>query len=220
MQFLNNLDIIILLVIAISSFLSLSRGFTKELFSIIGWILIIVLSLFLSSIINEIVARYVENVTLISLIVLFFILFTLWLFWMFFTGKVTGKVRDSKLSYFDRIFGLVFGFTRGVLLVVLFAILVNWLVPKSGQPESFKDSIYFEMATKLGKPLEKLIPESTLINIHEKSAIGNFIEDISAEGGNEEFFEDLSQPKIKKSTTEKTNDMVDSVAKELDEYVK
>lgn len=216
MQFLNNLDIVILIVIAVSSFLALSRGFTKEIFSIIGWILIIVLSLFLSSIINEVAARYVENVALVSIIVLSFILVVLWIFWVFFINKITGKVRDSKLSYFDRIFGFIFGFLRGALLVVLFALLVNWLVPKSGQPESFKDSVYFEMASKLGEPLEKLIPESTLANIHEKSTIGTFIEDM---GRDEEFFEDLSQPKIKKSTIEKQSEIVDSVAKELDNYI-
>lgn len=217
MQFLNNLDIVILIVIAISSFLALSRGFIREIFSILGWALIVVLSLFLSSVINDVAARYFENVAFVSIIVLTFILFVLWVFWLFFTKKVTDKIRDSKLSYFDRIFGVIFGFARGVLLVVMFAILINWLVPRDGQPETFKDSIYFDMATRIGEPLEKLIPESTLINIHEKSTIETFIGDIDY--NDDEFFEDLSQPKVKKSTIETTDKLVDAFAESLDEYI-
>ncbi len=145
MQLLNNLDVIILIVIGISSFLAFNRGIVKEIFSIIGWTSIIVVSIFLIPIINDIVSRYVENVALVSIIVLLFILFLLFLFWLFFTKKVIGKVRDSKLSYFDKLFGFTFGFARGVLLVVLFYILVNWLAPKEYQTDTFKDSIYFEI---------------------------------------------------------------------------
>ena len=202
MQLLNNLDVIILIVIGISSFLAFNRGIVKEIFSIIGWTSIIVVSIFLIPIINDIVSRYVENVALVSIIVLLFILFLLFLFWLFFTKKVIGKVRDSKLSYFDKLFGFTFGFARGVLLVVLFYILVNWLAPKEYQTDTFKDSIYFEMAGVLAKPLEKMIPEATLANIHEKSSIERFIDEVDNSDA-DEIFEKLSQPQIRKIQEER-----------------
>lgn len=214
MQLLNNLDIIILIVIGISSFLAFNRGIMKELFSIIGWTSIIIVSIFLIPIINDIVSRYVENVALVSVIVLIFVLFLLFLFWLFFTKKVIGKIRDSKLSYFDKLFGFAFGFARGVLLVVLFYILVNWLAPKEYQTDTFKDSIYFEMAGVLAKPLEKMIPEATLANIHEKSSIERFIDEVDNSDA-DEIFEKLSQPQIRKIQEER--EKLEAVKEELKE---
>ncbi|MFV0626072.1 MAG: CvpA family protein [Alphaproteobacteria bacterium] len=214
MQLLNNLDIIILIVIGISSFLAFNRGITKEIFSILGWTAIILVSIFLIPIINEVVSRYVENVALVSIIVLVFVLFLLFLFWSLFTKKIIGKVRDSKLSYFDKLFGFAFGFGRGVLLIVLFYILVNWLAPKEYQTETFKDSVYFEMAGVLAKPVEKMIPEATIANLHEKSSIENFMNEID-DADTDELFDKLAQPQIKKIQQER--EKLEAVKEELKE---
>ncbi|MDR1693634.1 MAG: CvpA family protein [Lactobacillaceae bacterium] len=202
MQLLNNLDIVILVVVAISSFLAFNRGITKELFSILGWTLIIAATVFLLPILNKFVSQYVENVALVSVIGMCFILLALFIFWNIFTKKLVGKIRDSKLSYFDRIFGFGFGFVRGGLLVVLFYILVNWITPREYQTETIKDSVYFEMAGVLAKPLEKMIPEETLRNIHEKSSIERFINEMD-DDTSASLFELLSQPQIKKLKEEK-----------------
>lgn len=215
MQLLNNLDIVILIVVAVSSFLAFNRGIVKELFSILGWTLIIVLTIYLLPILNEIVARYVENVALVSVFALSFILLILFIFWLFFTKKVVGKVRESKLSYFDRIFGFIFGFFRGVLLVVLFYILVNWITPKEYQTDTIKDSVYFEMAGVLARPIEKMIPETTLRNIHEKSSIERFINDMDEDSA-DSLFEKLSQPQIKKIKEER--ERLEHVQEELESY--
>ena len=197
MQTLNNLDIIILVVIAISSFLAFSRGILKELFSIVGWTAIIVITIFLLPILNEIVARYVDNVAVASVSALVFILVILFIFWMVFTRTIVGGIRKSKLSYFDRILGFIFGFARGVLLIVLFYIMVNWVAPKDYQTDTLKDSVYFQMAGVLAKPIEKLIPEETLKNIHQKSSIEEFLKDVDTEDG-KSLFEQLMQPQIEK----------------------
>lgn len=212
MQLLNTLDVIILIVIGISSFLAFNRGLIKEIFSILGWVAIIAVSVFLIPIINDQVSKYVENVAVVSVIVMIFVLLLLFLFWLFFTKKVVGKVRDSKLSYFDKIFGFIFGFARGVLLVVLFYILVNWLAPKEYQSEEFKDSVYFEMAGVLAKPVEKMIPRATLQNIHEKSSIERFITEI--DNSDDDLFDKLSQPQIKKIKEER--EKLEETKKELE----
>lgn len=216
MQLLNNFDIIILTIIGISSFLAFSRGFIRELMSIIGWILITVTTLFLIPIVNGLVSRYVDNVAFVSVIVLIVILFLMFFFWLFFTKRVIDTVRDSKMSYFDRFFGFLFGFCRGILLIVLFSLLVNWIAPKNQQAEAFKDSVYFQMAEKMSEPLEKLIPESTLKNIHKKSSIEGLIDEI--EENNDELLDKMAQPKVVK-TQEKivddleniTDDFLDSI---------
>lgn len=217
MQLLNNLDIVILIVIAISSFLAFNRGIVKELFSILGWTLIIVITVFLLPELNRFISQYVENVALVSVFALAFIMFTLFLFWLFFTKKIVGKIRESKLSYFDRIFGFLFGFARGVLLIVLFYILVNWITPKQYQTDTIKDSVYFEMAGVLAKPLEKMIPEATLKNIHEKSSIERFLNDIDMDES-ESLFDKLSQPQIKKIKEER--ERLEDIKEELEGYNK
>lgn len=219
MQLLNNLDVIILIVVAISSFLAFNRGILKETFSILGWTMIIVVSVFLLPIINEVVSRYVEDVALVSVIAMAFILLVLFIFWSVFTKKIVGKVRDSKLSYFDKIFGFLFGFARGILIIVLFYILVNWITPKEYQTSTLKDSVYFEMAGVLAKPLEKMIPESTLKNIHEKSSIERFINDMDEDEASS-LFDKLAQPQIKKVEKQGENleEGASVVKEELENY--
>lgn len=214
MQLLNNLDIIILIVVAISSFLAFQRGIFRELFSILGWVLIIVATIFLLPIVNEIVSRYVDNVALVTVFALGFILLVLFVFWLFFTKELVGKVRDSKLSYIDRFLGFLFGFARGVLLIVLFYILVNWITPKEYQTETIKDSVYFQMAGVLAKPVEKMIPESTLKNIHEKSSIENFLNDMDDDTS--DLFDKLTQPSIKKVKEER--EKLENIKEELENY--
>lgn len=214
MQLLNNLDIIILIVVAVSSFLAFNRGIMKELFSVLGWTLIIVVTVFLLPIINDVAAKYVSNVALVSVIALSFILLIMFVFWIFFTGKVVGKIRESKLSYFDRILGFLFGFIRGIFLVVLFYILVNWITPKEHQADTIKDSVYFEMAGVLAQPIERLIPESTRQNIHEKSSIERFINEL--EDDSQTMFEKLTQPQIKKLKEE--SERLEDIKEELETY--
>lgn len=209
MQSLNNLDIIILIVVGISALIALSRGLIKEVLSIIGWVLAVACVIYLLPLVTPFAGKYIESpaaaavASASAIVVLFFII------WILLTSKLIGKVRSSKLSGIDRILGLFFGIFRAFLLVILFYILINWMVPKDKQAETLTKSKYFNIAGSFAKPIEELIPEATLEKIREKtqSAGGEITSDDSDEEVEEKLkkktdidalFEMLAQPKVAK----------------------
>lgn len=216
---LNNLDIIILIVIAISALIALSRGLMKEVLSIVGWVLGVAAIIYLLPVLTPFAKMYIENGWLAGVVTSLFILILFLVCWTLFTGKLVGKVRSSKLSGLDRMLGLFFGIARAFLLIILFYILVSWMIPEDKQSETLRGSKYFQIAGSFAKPIEELIPESTLELIREKTQQVNeeadeADEDKDAESSSagekektpdntDELFKKLAQPQVKKASEKK-----------------
>ncbi len=223
---LNNLDVVILIIVGISALIALSRGLLKEVLSIVGWVLACMAIIYLLPILNPITENYVKNGTMAGILTSVVILIVFLVFWILLTAKLVGKVRSSKLSNLDRMLGLFFGIVRACLLVILLNILISWIVPKEKQSPFFRESRYFNLAGNFAKPIEDLIPETTLENIKSKAQNSEFLkedkpEDIEKikieerkDGAKEgdELFEKLAKPKIenvKKKAKEKVKEEFD-----------
>ncbi|MFR8204976.1 MAG: CvpA family protein [Alphaproteobacteria bacterium] len=165
---LNNLDIIILFVIGISALIALSRGLVKEVLSIIGWVLGTIAVIYILPVLTPFAKSYIETGWLAGVVTALFILILFLIVWILFTGKIVGSIRRSKLSGLDRMLGLFFGIARACLLVILFYILISWMIPVDKQSDTLRESKYFQIAGSFAKPIEELIPESTLEIIREK----------------------------------------------------
>ncbi len=211
MQNLNNLDVIILIVVAISALIALSRGLVKEVLSIVGWVLATLAVIYILPVVMPFAKEYISNgyiagvVSALCILILFFII------WIYATAGVVGKIRTSKLNGMDRMLGLFFGIARAFLLVVLFYILVSWMIPVDRQSEALTKSKYFQLAGKFAQPLEAMIPEETIKLIKEKTQTSD---EKKAEKEEEDdsdvdaLFEKLAQPKVKKSAKEKAKQAV------------
>ncbi len=202
---LNNLDIIILFIVAISSLIALNRGLIKEVLSIVGWILATMSIIYLLPICLPFTKKFVSSgigagiLTALCIFILFFII------WIYSTSAVIGKIRTSKLNGLDRLLGLFFGVMRAFLLIVLFNIMVNWIIPEDKQSEILTESKYFKLAGSFAKPIEDLIPEETIKLIKERTTnVDNKKDEKNNYKRDEtlELFEKLAQPKIRKSTNE------------------
>ena len=208
---LNNLDIAILVIVIISALIALNRGLVKEVLSIVGWFLSVVVIVYALPVLLPVTKKFIENgivagvATSLALFVVFFIV------WIYSTSKVIGKIRTSKLNGLDRFLGLFFGVMRAFLLIVLFNIMINWIIPGDKQPELFIESRYYNLAGSFAKPLENMIPQETLNLIKEQAASHkqqiNNEKDRKSED-NLDLFEKLAQPKIKKSLKENFSDEV------------
>ena len=206
MQNLNNLDVIILIVVGISALIALSRGLVKEVLSIVGWVLGTCAIVYLLPEVLPFAKQYISNgyiagaVSAICILILFFII------WIYTTSGIIGKIRTSKLNGMDRVLGLFFGIARAFLLVILFYILINWMIPVDKQSEVLIESKYFKIAGSFAEPIEALIPEETIKMIKDR-AIPEKFEDIEEEKEEKNqkdvdesdiLFEKLTQPQIKK----------------------
>ena len=134
----------------------------------------------------------------------FTILIVFFIIWIYLTSIVIGKVRSSKLSGMDRLLGLFFGILRAFLLIILLYILVGWIIPKQSQPESFKQSKYFQLAGSFAEPIEKLIPQSTKDKVHSQvNADKEVSPGVELNSDLDDLFEKLTQPQVKKKEVKK-----------------
>lgn len=235
MQQLNNLDVIILIITAISALIAVCRGLVKEVLSIVGWILAAVVVFYLLPILTPLAKLYIASSMMAGIVTALLILIVFYIVWLLSTDKMISKIRSSKLSTLDRVLGLLFGVLRACLLVILFNILITWMLPEESKSGMFKDSHYFNLAGRFAEPLESLIPQSTIDLIRDKgSEVGLGEEDqkkkpskdekttekTNDKSENEDLFHKLAQPQIEKAVKEKTADTAQKAIEDFDGYKK
>jgi len=191
MHQLNNLDVILIVLTLLSMAISLVRGLTKEVLSIIGWVLAAIFIFYLLPYLTPLMKNYVASSMMASFVSALVLLVVFYILWFLATFKLLKKLRKSKLSSLDRGLGLIFGFLRAFLLVVLFNILLSTMLPDEAQNPFFADSGYFSLADHFAEPLENLIPEETLNKIKEKSTSHTS----KLKDSPEELFKQLAEPK-------------------------
>lgn len=152
------LDGVVIGIVLISALLAMFRGFVREVLSIAAWVAAAVLAYLFYPDLLPFVIEYVNNETvavglsavaifLVSLIVVSLI-----------TMKISDFVMDSPIGIIDRLLGFLFGAARGVLLMVVAAILFNYLLADQYQPSWVTNSATYPELTRLGEQLLNVIP--------------------------------------------------------------
>jgi membrane protein required for colicin V production len=125
----NEADWIILVVLGLSILLSLWRGFVREAASLAGWIAAFVIANLFIGEMASFLAPWIENITgryLAAGAILF--AGTLVLAGML--GKLGNQVvHATGLTVLDRLLGTVFGFARGIIIVLVVVYLLRHLAP-------------------------------------------------------------------------------------------
>jgi membrane protein required for colicin V production len=126
-------DWVVVAIVGLSTLLSLLRGFTREALSLLGWIAAFVLAYIfagelasrMTGLISNITARYIAAWLLLLVGVLLL------------TGLVSmlmaQMVKATGLGTLDRLLGTIFGFARGVIIVLVLVFLVRELLPPRDQ---------------------------------------------------------------------------------------
>ena len=155
---LNSIDWIIIILLLITSIIGLNNGFIKEFINVFIWSLSILFSLL---VINNLLIFNLVVQNVIIMIVLFFILFIfsfiiLKLIIYYFIGDFKNIF---NLYYVNNIFGLIFGFVKGLFLILLSTSGIIYLFYTTKDfPPFFKNSLFFEpIKTYSIKVIEKIV---------------------------------------------------------------
>ena len=124
---LNPADWFILVVLLASGIISFTRGFTKEFLSLFLWISAFIAAISLEYLATPKINEFIGNEE-VSKIISYIVVFIVFIFLGGMLIKFISKIiKWSGASGFDRFLGVVFGLSRG--LVVLFVIFL--LLPSS-----------------------------------------------------------------------------------------
>ena len=146
---LNFADWFILVVLIASGLISFSRGFAKEFLSLFLWIAAFIAAISLEFLATPTINQYIGNPE-ISKILSYVVVFVIFIFVGGILIKFISKlIKWSGASGFDRFLGVIFGLTRG--LVVLFVIFL--LLPSSMKTTDLISN------SKITPVIEKYAPE-------------------------------------------------------------
>ncbi|MDI6735579.1 MAG: CvpA family protein [bacterium] len=121
---MNPIDIFFLIIILISMTISLFRGMVKEIFSILSIVGGILMANLFYAKIALLLIRFIKSSpwsNIIAFIIIFLVVATLINLVGLFLQKTLKKL---ALSWLDRVGGVAFGFIRGVIIVVIIAIIL------------------------------------------------------------------------------------------------
>lgn len=162
------LDGILLLVILISAGLAMIRGFTREVFSIASWVAAAAAAYFLWGDLRPYVQKYVEDENLAIGISIAGIFFVTLLIVSVITMRISDFVLDSKAGPLDRTLGFVFGAARGLLLVIIAVLFLNFFIAPERQPEWIALAKTKPWLDSMGQDLMNRLPEDPEAEIMER----------------------------------------------------
>lgn len=152
------LDGVLLIVILISAVLAMIRGFTREVFSIGSWIAAAAVAYFFWDDLLPYVQRYVEDEKIALGVSIAGIFFVTLLFVSIITMRISDFVLDSRAGPIDRTLGFIFGAARGLLLVVIAVLFLDFFIPND-QPGWIAEAKSKPWLTDLGNGLINKLPE-------------------------------------------------------------
>ena len=118
-------DVVILMIVAVSCLFGLGRGFVRETLSLLSWIAAIVVARIYAQSLAPLFAGWVDSDTM-QYVVAFALLFIVVLIAGAVVISLFGRlVSATGLKLTDRLLGAVFGVARGIVLCMLLVFIGN-----------------------------------------------------------------------------------------------
>ena len=156
---INLLDIILLVSIIVSLFIGYSRGFIKETFSIINWLLAAWLAFKYYSDLQTITINFIDS-NIIADAISFGILFLFLIITLTFLSNFISKnIKNSLLAPLDRLLGIFFGIIRAILLIIVVFIAGNQTIwVNNTLPKWIYESYSYPIIISITNNLKNILP--------------------------------------------------------------
>jgi membrane protein required for colicin V production len=155
----NITDITVVVVLLVSAFLAYARGLVHEVLSIAGWfgggLITLYVFPFAQPFAHELIsielaadlatgiALFVTSLAILSIL----------------TSAISKRIQNSNLNALDRSLGFLFGLARGGVLICLFYMAIEWMVPNIDQPVWFRSARTMPLIENVTQQLHTIIPE-------------------------------------------------------------
>ncbi len=134
------LDLAVLGIVLVSAFLSMMRGFSREVLAIGSWVAAAAAAYYFYPAVMPYLTPYIHKEVFAQVAAAALVFFGTLIVVSLFTVRVSDAILDSKIGALDRSLGFLFGIARGFLLAVVAFAIFNWLVSEKQQPEWVKNA--------------------------------------------------------------------------------
>lgn len=159
---LTYLDIALIAVALLSGLLAMYRGMTREILSILSWIIAaaaVAYFVFYQRPIAEDVAQQVGAPLQIAQVAIGALIFVIVLVVVhLITSKISDAILDSNIGMIDRLLGLVFGVVRGFILIVIpFMLYENFFPDPKQQLPWVRNAVTLPYIKETGNSLRSIL---------------------------------------------------------------
>jgi membrane protein required for colicin V production len=162
------LDGILVFVMLISAALAMIRGFTREVFSIGSWVAAAAATYFFWDDVLPYTQQYIEDENVALGVTIAGLFFVTLLVVSLITMRISDFVLDSKAGPLDRTLGFIFGAARGLILVVIAVLFLNFFIAPDRQPVWIAESKSKPWLDDLGNDLMNRLPDDPEAEIMER----------------------------------------------------
>jgi membrane protein required for colicin V production len=162
------LDGILVFVMLVSAVLAMIRGFTREVFSIGAWVAAAVVTYLFWEDVMPYTQRYVSDENLALGVTIAGIFFVTLLVVSLITMRISDFVLDSRAGPLDRTLGFLFGAARGLILVVIAVLFLNFFIAPERQPEWIAAAQTKPWLDNMGQDLMNRLPDDPEAEIMER----------------------------------------------------
>lgn len=162
------LDGILILVILVSAVLAMIRGFTREVFSVASWVAAAAAAYFLWDDVLPYVQQYIDDKNLSLGVTVAGIFFITLLVVSLITMRISDFVLDSRAGPLDRMLGFAFGAARGLILVIIAVLFINFFIEPTKQPQWIAEARTKPWLDSLGQDLMNRLPEDPEAEIMQR----------------------------------------------------
>lgn len=168
-------DFALIGIMVLSGILALARGFTREVLSLVAWVLAAVAAYFAlqQQQLIDLVMPYVDKPILAQIIVGAGAFIVTLIFVSVISVKISDRVVDSAVGAFDRTLGFVYGLARGLVFVAIAYLLYGWLQPPEQQQDWIRNAQTLGVVKNVGEMLVSLMPPDIAETLSKTALPGN-----------------------------------------------
>ena len=128
---LVNFDYLVIGIIALSGLIAFFRGFVQETLSLLLWVIAFAAAMFFYVYLDPYLINYIDNAEIRRILTIISVFFGIIFLGGLLIKLLRGLVHWSGMGGVDRLLGVLFGFLRGMLLIVVIYLVL---------PAEFKQS--------------------------------------------------------------------------------
>ena len=159
---INLADLIVIIVLIVSGIFAFVRGFVHEVLAIGSWVAAAFVTLYSFPHARPLVEQYIPTEFFASLVTGVVIFLVSLVLFSVVTRLLSNRVQQSSLGALDRSLGLLFGFARGAVIVVLAWMLLSFLMPEEERFDWVMEARSRPLVERGADLLLALVPEDLL----------------------------------------------------------